>query len=335
MSRHPPGVTLKHGRYYRVQCLADRKQKWHPLSREADGLPALYEALAKYEANPTPVLPPGIQIHINGWLSDTLHEASAAEQKEIKRMSDTIAHCFSQFQVIDITPKDIYAFVNEWVKEGKLRTAQRYMSVLKKFFTWAIIQGLRSDNPASVISTKAPAPNRRYITDAEYTAIRAKCLPMVQLFADLCYLTGQRSTDIRELQWSSINCQMIHFVPSKTEDSSGKSVDVPLTAPIIDVLIQLDEMRLGKHVIHTRTGTVYTAHGIGTLWERARIEAGVDAGATIKALRAKHATDAKKLGYSEQEIQVSLAHTDAGTTRTYLKERVTDTSVVSLKVPSA
>jgi len=331
MSRLPPGVALSHGRYYRVQSLQDRKQKWHPLSREADGLPALYEALKNYEL--TPVVLNGIAPEITGWLADTLHDASPAEQKEITRMSEVVKHCFANFTVQTITAKDIYAFVNEWVKEGKLRTAQRYMSVLKKFFNWAIIQGLRQDNPASVVTTKAPAPNRRYITDAEYVAIRTLCLPMVQCFVDLCYLTGQRSTDIRELRWSQVSCSAIHFIPSKTEDSSGKAVDVPLTAGIIDALIWADENRDGPYVIHTRTGTAYTAHGIGTLWERARIESKVAAGATIKALRAKHATDAKKLGYSEQEIQVSLAHTDAGTTRTYMKERVVDTSVVQLEIP--
>jgi hypothetical protein len=253
MSRLPPGVALSHGRYYRVQSLQDRKQKWHPLSREADGLPALYEALKNYEL--TPVVLNGIATEISGWLADTLHDASPAEQKEINRMSEVVKHCFANFTVQTITAKDIYAFVNEWVKEGKLRTAQRYMSVLKKFFNWAIIQGLRQDNPASVVTTKAPAPNRRYITDAEYVDIRTLCLPMVQCFVDLCYLTGQRSTDIRELRWSQVSCSAIHFIPSKTEDSSGKAVDVPLTAGIIDALIWADENRDGPYVIHTRTGT--------------------------------------------------------------------------------
>jgi integrase len=326
-------VTLSHGRYYRVQTLPDRKQKWHPLSRESEGLAALYEALKQYSLSPVTVA--GIDAQITAWLSDTLHEVSPREQKEISRMADIVKHCFTQFTVQTITAKDIYAFINEWVKEGKLRTAQRYMSVLKKFFTWTIIQGLRNDNPALHVLTKPPAPNRRYITDAEYIAIRQHCSPMLRCFTDLCYLTGQRSTDIRELLWSNISCYAIHFTPSKTKESSGKSVDVPLTASIIDCLIYADEVRKGPYVIHTRTGTLYTSHALGSAWEIARAKTNVDAGANIKALRAKHATDAKKLGYSEQEIQVSLAHTDTGTTRVYLKERVTDQSIITLSIPTS
>jgi len=50
-------------------------------------------------------------------------------------------------------------------------------------------------------------------------------------------------------------------------------------------------------------------------------------------LRAKHATDAKRAGYSDEDIQDSLAHEDTGTTRIYLKQRMAKLSRVALSIP--
>lgn len=69
--------------------------------------------------------------------------------------------------------------------------------------------------------------------------------PEMQVFVDLCYLTCQRSTDIRELRWSQVDRQagVIHFVPSKTADSSGESVDWPITPEIDEALRRARELR--------------------------------------------------------------------------------------------
>jgi integrase len=50
---------------------------------------------------------------------------------------------------------------------------------------------------------------------------------MMQCFIDLCYLTCQRSTEIRLLTWEQIDrvAGVIHFVPTKTAASSGEAVD--------------------------------------------------------------------------------------------------------------
>lgn len=73
----PSGCRIKNGRYYRVQYTGivdgKRKQKWHPLSRVSDGLPALYTALA--ELSP-PVRPQtSITETVNhAWLNDRYFE---------------------------------------------------------------------------------------------------------------------------------------------------------------------------------------------------------------------------------------------------------------------
>ena len=46
-----------------------------------------------------------------------------------------------------------------------------------------------------------------------------------------------------------------------------------------------------------------------------------------------HASDAKRAGYTDEEIQDALAHEDAGTTRIYLKQRMARKSRVALTLP--
>jgi integrase len=85
-------------------------------------------------------------------------------------------------------------------------------------------------------------------------------------------------------------------------------------------------------VIHTRHGQPYTAGGIASLFKRACRRAGID-GVTLKDIRAKAATDVKERGYDEAQISVALAHTDAKTTRIYLRGREVPVSEVTLKLP--
>jgi integrase len=162
---------------------------------------------------------------------------------------------------------------------------------------------------------------------------------MMQVYVDLLYLTGQRGNDIRLLRWSQVDeaSGVIHFQPSKTAKSSGAKVEVPITPPIAEVLERAKTMarakaRISPYVIHNLEGGTYTHHGVGTAWERARNRAGIT-DATLKDLRAKHATDAKRAGYTETEIQDALAHEDTGTTRIYLKQRMARVSKVELSLP--
>lgn len=56
-------------------------------------------------------------------------------------------------------------------------------------------------------------------------------------------------------------------------------------------------------------------------------------GATLKDLRAKALTDAKKAGYSMPQLKVAAAHTDESMTDTYIKQREMPLSEVVLPLP--
>ncbi|BCG02633.1 hypothetical protein PPGU19_072010 (plasmid) [Paraburkholderia sp. PGU19] len=62
--------------------------------------------------------------------------------------------------------------------------------------------------------------------------------PMMQCFIELLYLTCQRSTEIRPANVGADRSRdgVIHFVPTKTAESSGEAVDWPITPGIDTVL---------------------------------------------------------------------------------------------------
>ncbi|MCT9127498.1 hypothetical protein [Cupriavidus gilardii] len=73
---------------------------------------------------------------------------------------------------------------------------------------------------------------------------------VVVILVGLCYLTCQRSTDIRNLPWSQADeaAGVIRFEPSKTEDNTGEPVDRPITPEIAAVLKRAQELRTSREV---------------------------------------------------------------------------------------
>jgi integrase len=250
---------------------------------------------------------------------------------------------FRKYNLAEITPAVVATFVDQW--EGR-RSAQSYRGHLSKFFAWCCRKGLMNTNPAREVTVDVPRQRDVYITDEQYVAIRNACLvgrdgrptrtgEMVQCYMDLLYLIYQRGTEIRLLKWSDVKDGGILFKPTKTEKSSAAKVLVPVAADVLAVLTKLKNIRkmCSVYVIHTEHGQPYTAHGIGSLFDRACDRAKVE-GVTLRDIRAKAATDASKGGYTDEQIMTALAHTDVSTTRKYIRSRNTPVSEVEMHLPA-
>jgi integrase len=253
-----------------------------------------------------------------------------------------VEKAFSDFDLVQVRPADVATFVDQW--EGR-RSAQSYKGHLRKFLAWCCRKGLLDVNVAREVTVDKPPSRDVLITDEQWFAIRDALLigdngkktrtgEMVQCYMDLLYLFHQRGTEIRLLRWDRVKDDGIEFKPSKTEGSSGAKVLVPIGDDALEVLARAKRLKKMRsiYVIHTEHGQPYTAHGVGSLFARACKRAGV-AGVTLKDIRPMAATGAKKAGYSDDEIQVALAHTDKATTLGYLKSREIPISKVVLKLP--
>ena len=333
-----------------------RLAKWHPLCLVSDGeLKAreLANAIAIYNA-------PGkgggdftdymemyrlavLKKREKGRPTDPLRLKMFAEStKEISRKCKILTEAFGAFDVAQVMPVDVAQFLDQW--EGQ-RSAQAYRSRLSDFFSWACRRGLRNDNPVRDVKVEKPPSRSRYIEHAEFHAIRNALLigkdgkrtpsgEMMQCYVDLCYLLYQRTTEVRLLKWSDIGDGAIKFTPTKTEKSSGANVSVPISPAIQAVLDRAKAIGKVKsmYVIHAINGKPYGTRGVGTAWVRACERAGIE-NATLKDLRAKALTDAKKAGYTMEQLSVAAAHTDVQMTDTYIKRREVANSDVVMTLP--
>lgn len=253
-----------------------------------------------------------------------------------------VERAFADFDLTQVTPVDVATFLDQW--DGR-RSAQSYRGHLSKFFAWCCRKGLLNANPAREVTVTTPRKRDVYMTDEQYKAIRDALLigddgrptrigVMVQCYMDLLYLLYQRGTEIRLLKWADVRDNGILFRPAKTERSSGAKVLVPVGADVQAVLARIRQVSKLRslYVIHSEHGQPYTAHGIGSAFDKARARAGLK-GLTLSDIRSKAATDAKRLGHTDEQLKIALAHTDQSTTRGYLRGRETPVSEVVMSLP--
>ncbi|KVT91914.1 integrase [Burkholderia ubonensis] len=348
-----PRVYAKHGAWYWSEPISGR---WIRLCAVTADETTLVERLAaERKKRERPEGAGDMRPLIDQYVRENKH---LHKEKAWPKYGDYAGNGFRKVNVADVKP----AHVNNWLKvkyAGKLHMQRVMRAFLSGFFQWCIEKSRVDTNPCREVKLKKPKPRQTYITDAHFGAIRAAMLevtyerngktitadvptgPMMQCFIDLCYLTAQRSTEIRNLKWSDVDRQagVIHFVPSKTEDSSGVRVDFKITPEIEAVLARIREIdgrpSIGDmQVIHTRKGKRYAANTILKAWkvaaERAKL---ADLGYTVKDIRAKALTDGERAGYDVKALQVAAAHTSEKMTETYLKQRNVPIADVRLYVP--
>lgn len=332
-------VYQKHGSWYFV----DTAGKWHRLCRIEEGEARLLRELAKRKD----AAPPENSV---GWLWREWWEKAKptyaeSTQADYELMFPKIEAGFIDFTVSEVTPKAIYDFVHQWA--DKPRQGNKYLSILSMMFKHACAPlALRNDNPCDQIEPLDTGPKRdRYIEDEEFYAIRMAANkakdgrqvpsgPMLVCAIDLAYLTFQRQKEIRLLKWADMDEEWIYFKPTKTESTTGAKVKWRRTPEIDAVLEQARAFGKVKslYVIHNLKGQPYTKSGIETAWDRACERAKVE-DAHFHDLRGKAQTDAKKAGYTIEQIQAGATHADPETTEGYIKLREQVESAVVMKMP--
>lgn len=302
--RHlPPCVYQRHGAYYLV-----RRGKWIPLGRD---LPA---ALAQYARQIAPAS--------RGSIGKLIDEALAARQRAIasstwaqyRRVGDRLAEMLAEFEPHQVLPRHIAEL--RQAMDATPNMANRYLSVLRIVFDYALERGLVDSNPAIGIRRLAEQQRTRLLTDAEVAEIRAKAPPRLQVIIDLLALTGQRVGDVLAIRYADLADEGIRFEQQKT----GARLTVRWSPELRAVV----ERAKGLHgnvraltLLHNRRGKAPDYRTTRDQWERACQAAGVS-DAHLHDLRAYALTRARQQGLDATAL---AGHTSAAMTRRYLRDR--------------
>jgi len=215
---------------------------------------------------------------------------------------------------------------------GSPVSANREITTLAVAYRKAMRIGMVNSNPCDGVQRNPEKPRSRYITDAEFLAVKALFDPWFQAVMDFAYITGRRLSDMLNLEHRQIDAEGIHFKSAKT----GEKQLIERTPALTDALSRIKAQRpvSGMTVICTRKGQRYSVDGFSAIWKRKR-QVALERGLIQESfhwhdIRAKSATDAEEQGLNAQHL---LGHTTPEQTRVYLRsKRVTKATPVTPKM---
>lgn len=298
----PPKVYLRRGAYYFV----NKDHRWIPLGRDY----AL--AMAEYGRISGPHSPcVTVGDVIDRYRIDVSpHKAKTTQSNEAKQLT-RLASVFGDLLPDDVTAQHVYQFMDA---RSKTPTAARHeVSLLGHVFVKAIRWGAATRNPAHGIEKPKSKPRDRYVTDAEFEAVRELAIPSMKVAMDVALLTGLRQGDILSLTRNALTDSGILVRTSKT----GAGLLIQYTTALEDVLDSAKKLKPqvgpGQFLIRNRSGKRYTSSGFKANWQRLMKKA-MDLGIehfTFNDIRAKSASESESLTDASER----LAHSSTAITK--------------------
>ena len=254
---------------------------------------------------------------------------------DIGRIERHIKPILGRMLVKDVTSNDVRRFMNAIARgktaadvktkpRGRARvtggkgTATRTVGLLGGIFSFAIAEGLRSDNPVAGVRRFADNKSQRFLAADELarlgetlTAAEAEN-PLAVAAVRLLILTGCRKTEILSLRWSSVDFD--HGCLRLPDSKTGERI-VMLGAPALDVLASLPRIGESPYVLPaTRGGRHFV--GLPKTWARIRKQASL-ADVRLHDLRHSFVSVGVGAGFGLPIVGKLVGHSDPRTTQQY------------------
>lgn len=302
----PPLMHRRAGRYY------------YGRNHVALG-PDFAGALRKYAEIHTGQHEPGTFAEAaNAYEANEMPKKAPKTQAEYRRQLGVLRGVFGRFRLDAIRPMHVAEFMTERGvkrvdKDGKVHggliVATREKALLSAVLTFARSRGMTdAANPcAGIRGTKSRRD--RAVSHDELAAAVGKADPVLAGFLELCYLTGQRPSDVTRMRRQDVQDGHLHVKQAKT----GAKVRIAIVGPLAAVLERLRGRPVASvFLVHDERGQRFTLSAL-----RRRFKAlGFDW--QIRDLRAKAATDSS----DARAAQKLLGHRAASTTDGYIRHRV-------------
>lgn len=250
----PERVYHRHGAFYFV----DSTGKWHNLGKEFSAAMVAYASL-----NATGTLSTLGQV-MDRYQREILPRKAARTQKGYLRDLRPLRAVFGRVRPDDVTPPDIYAYMDQ----RPAVAANREKALLSTVYSYAIRWGVAKNNPCRLVKRNTEKPRDRYVTDEEFWAVYDRATPIIRAAMMLAALTGLRLGDLLGLRlqdWdekTGLSC-----VTSKT----GKALLIEATPDLVEAVKAaraVERSVASIYLLAARDGHRYTVSGFSAIWQR-------------------------------------------------------------------
>jgi len=255
---------------------------------------------------------------LDRYVPEHLPTLARRTQIDTLRYVDTLRGLWGTVEADKLTARMIGQWMNGGPTRGRIQRG-KIVSVLATAYKYAVGQWFLVDsNPTRDLRMPKANKRTRYVTDEEFSAVRAIASPRLQALMDLALITGQRQGDLLKLEWSHIdvNERIIHIRQGKT----GKRFGIYITEALEEVLVRCKRQTPAlprDYVVRNKFGDRYSSEGMRALWQRTMKKAlrlgAIKEHFTFHDLRAKSASDnpdiedaAKLLGHQNSQMTKSV-----------------------------
>ena len=184
----------------------------------------------------------------------------------------------------DVTADDVLGVLSP-IWHSKPTTAKRVRQRIGAVLTWAVAQGLRSDNPADAVKAVLPHPSgagtaQRALPYSEVAGALAmvhespSATATVKLSFEFLVLTAARAGEVRFATWSEFDLEAREWWIPGSRMKSGREHRVPLPERAIEVLTQARTLGDGHgFVFASRRGRPLSETALPRLMTRLGIDA--------------------------------------------------------------
>jgi integrase len=157
---------------------------------------------------------------------------------EVKRYLEKSWKPLHKRAVGSITRADIVSVVDDLERDSGKVAADRARTALSAFFAWAIDRGYCESNPTMNIRARNQSGSRtRVLTEAELVEVWKSCLDDdYGRIVRLLILTGQRRTELGDLEWPEIDLAERQIDLPGTRTKNGRPHIVPLSDEALSII---------------------------------------------------------------------------------------------------
>jgi integrase len=306
----PKGMTRKGKYYYHVTTSGPRK--WTPLGKERALALLAWARIEGAEPDPSVKTFEAIAQRYERQVIPT--KARRTQVDNIKELA-LLRAVFGRMLIEHIKPHHVRDYLDKRGEKAKAR-ANREKALLSHVFNKAREWGYTdATNPCQGVKGFRELGRDRYVTDAEFEAVRARAHPTVQDAMDVALLTGQRPADVLKIRRDDIRDGVLWIVQNKTGVKRAIEITGQLKA-VVERINRRERARTGPMLIQDDNGQPLGVYALRSRFDKARDAAGVSF--QFRDIRAKAATDTGDLAHS----QMLLGHKRREMTEHYVKRRV-------------